>query len=241
MRGDWKNCFHMVSASPEQTSWPQEAQCVEILGFAFLGSVGCNQLLKGLHTVQGYEIWKKRISVIILASQCHPSRTLVSTHSLMSSFAIGMYVFVQGVSVIPIEVEDSDDEPSDFTDFMVVKEDPYEQFDAENGKPAETKMEPSMKTKRKPLWKRLFLPWPHLWSPKLETVMGYPWWRLMRSALWRKAQSTSPRKPWRNQMSKSSSLPPHLLPKMLTSGSVVSGSLLNERTQEDQNNRASYG
>lgn len=52
-----------------------------------------------------------------------------------------------GVSVIPIEVEDSDDEPSDFTDFMVVKEDPYEQFDAENGKPAETKMEPSMKTK----------------------------------------------------------------------------------------------
>ena len=30
-----------------------------------------------------------------------------------------------GISVIPIEVPDSDDESSDFTDFMIVKEDPY--------------------------------------------------------------------------------------------------------------------
>lgn len=51
-----------------------------------------------------------------------------------------------GVSVIQIDVEDSDDEPSDFTDFMVVKDDPYEPLDAENGKPAQTKMEPNTET-----------------------------------------------------------------------------------------------
>eukprot|EP00435_Cladocopium_sp_Y103_P059969 s51_g21.t1 len=68
-----------------------------------------------------------------------------------------------GVSVIQIEVDDSDDEPSDFTDFMVVKDDPYEPFDAKDGEPAKTKMEPSMAATGTPCTKT-----------KMETPMETP-------------------------------------------------------------------
>ena len=140
----------MVSASPGQTSWPQEAQCVEILGCACIPGISKLQSTKkGVTHIRRIYVKGERIANL---SPCfgftNPSIQDIGVNPFFDELFRHWNVRLRpGVSVIQIEVEDSDDEPSDFTDFMVVKDDPYEPNGAKNVEPDKTKMDSPMMTK----------------------------------------------------------------------------------------------